>query len=167
MTNHLLCVFIFVLPVYIYCFFLFSHFLFYHCVVGLIFTFRIEAFNWYMYCSHNVSSKKKTKPKTLLAPRSWWDFLLSFWKLISFNLFFKVYQFSCSVMSDSLQPHGLKHARLPCPSPTPGAYSNSYPSSPWCHPNISSNLSQLMFVFDIKCDHFIFMQILNFSILYI
>ena len=48
-----------------------------------------------------------------------------------------VYQFSCSVMSDSLRPHGLQHARLPCPSPTPGAYSNSCPSSQWCHPTIS------------------------------
>ena len=38
-------------------------------------------------------------------------------------------QFSCSVMSDSLRPHGLHHARLPCPSPTPRAYSNSCPSS--------------------------------------
>ena len=46
--------------------------------------------------------------------------------------FFSV-QFSCSVVSDSLQPHGLQHARLPCPSPTPGAYSNSCPWSWWCH----------------------------------
>ena len=37
-------------------------------------------------------------------------------------------------MSNSLQPHGLQHARLPCPSPTPGAYSNSCPLSQWCHP---------------------------------
>ena len=43
-------------------------------------------------------------------------------------------QFSPSVMSDSLWPHGLQHTRLPCPSPTPGACSNSYPSSWWCHP---------------------------------
>ena len=43
-------------------------------------------------------------------------------------------QFSPSVMSNSLQPHGLQHTRLPCPSPTPGAYSNSRPSSQWCHP---------------------------------
>ena len=45
-------------------------------------------------------------------------------------------QFS-SVMSDSLQPHGLQHARLPCPLPTPGSCSNSFPLSPWCHPIIS------------------------------
>ena len=48
--------------------------------------------------------------------------------------------FSRSVMSDSLQPHGLQHARLPCPSPTPGACSNSYPLSRWCHPTISSSV---------------------------
>ena len=47
-------------------------------------------------------------------------------------------QFSRSVMSDSLWPHGLHHTRLPCPSPTPGACSNSCPSSQWCHPIISS-----------------------------
>ena len=49
-------------------------------------------------------------------------------------------QFSCSVMSDSLWPHGLQHARLPCPSPTPRACSNSRPSSWWCHPTISSSV---------------------------
>ena len=42
-------------------------------------------------------------------------------------------------MSNSLWPHGLQHARLPCPSPTPGAYPNSCPSSWWCHPTISSS----------------------------
>ena len=47
-------------------------------------------------------------------------------------------QFSPSVMSNSLQPHGLQHARLPCPSPTPRACSNSCPLSRWCHPTISS-----------------------------
>ena len=47
-------------------------------------------------------------------------------------------QFSCSVVSDSLWPHGLQHARFPCPSPTPRAYSNSCPLSWWCHPTISS-----------------------------
>ena len=47
-------------------------------------------------------------------------------------------QFSCSVMSDSLQPHGLQHARPPCPSPTPGVFSNSCLLNQWCHPTISS-----------------------------
>ena len=49
-------------------------------------------------------------------------------------------QISCSVVSDSLRPHGLQHARLPCPSPTPGAYSNSCPLSQWCHSTISSSV---------------------------
>ena len=45
-------------------------------------------------------------------------------------------QFSCSVVSDSLWPHGLQHARPPCPSPTPRVYPNSCPLSWWCHPTI-------------------------------
>ena len=51
-------------------------------------------------------------------------------------------QFSCSVLSDSLQHglHGLQHARLPCPSPTSEACSNSCPLSRWCHPTISSSV---------------------------
>ena len=49
-------------------------------------------------------------------------------------------QFSCSVVSDSLWPHGLQHARLPCPSPTPGVCSKSCPLSQWCHPTISSSV---------------------------
>ena len=49
-------------------------------------------------------------------------------------------QFSHSVMSDSLWPHGLQHARPPCPSPTPGVYSNSCPLSWWCHSTISSSV---------------------------
>ena len=49
-------------------------------------------------------------------------------------------QFSRSIMSDSLWPHGLQHARPPCPSPAPRVYSNSCPSSRWCHPTISSSV---------------------------
>ena len=49
-------------------------------------------------------------------------------------------QFSCSVLSNSLWPHGLQHTRPPCPSPTPGAYSNSCQWSRWCRPTISSSV---------------------------
>ena len=49
-------------------------------------------------------------------------------------------QFSRSVVSDSLRPHESQHTRLPCPSPTPGVYSNSCPLSWWCHPAISSSV---------------------------
>ena len=49
-------------------------------------------------------------------------------------------QFSRSVVSDSLRPHESQHARPPCPSQTPGVYSNSCPSSRWCHPASSSSV---------------------------
>ena len=49
-------------------------------------------------------------------------------------------QFSRSVMSNSLRPHELQHARPPCPSPTPGVHSDSRPSGQWCHPAISSSV---------------------------
>ena len=52
----------------------------------------------------------------------------------------KSVQFSHSVVSNSLWPHWLQHVRLTCPSPTPGAYSNSCPLSRWCHPTISSSV---------------------------
>ena len=56
------------------------------------------------------------------------------------QLSFSSAQFSCSLVSDSLQPHGLQHSRPPCPSPTPRVYSNSCSLSPWCHPTISSSV---------------------------
>ena len=52
-------------------------------------------------------------------------------------------QFSCSIVSDSLWPHGLQHARPPCPSPTPGVCSNSCPLCWWCHLTISSSVVPL------------------------
>ena len=53
---------------------------------------------------------------------------------------FSSVQFSCSVVSDSLQPHVLQHARPPCPSPAPGVHPSSCPLSRWCHPTISSSI---------------------------
>ena len=63
------------------------------------------------------------------------------WKLLKLGVGYMVFtvssvQFSRSIMSDSLWPHGMQHARLPCPSPIPRAYSNSCPLSQWCHPTI-------------------------------
>ena len=54
-------------------------------------------------------------------------------------------QLSRSIMSGSLRPHELQHARPPCPSPTPGAYSNACPSSRWCHPTISFSVIPFSF----------------------
>ena len=55
-------------------------------------------------------------------------------------------QFSCSVVSDTLQPHGLQHARLHCPTATLRVYSNSRPSSQWCHPTISSSVAPFLYL---------------------
>ena len=67
------------------------------------------------------------KNELLIHTRIWWKLKTSA-------------QFSHSVMSDSLQPHGLQHVRPPCPSPTPRVYSNPCPSNWWCHPVISSSV---------------------------
>ena len=64
-------------------------------------------------------------------------------KHLQLNILKKMYssvQFSCSVVSESLQPHELQHARPPCPSPVPRVHSNSHPSSRWGHPAISSSV---------------------------
>ena len=58
---------------------------------------------------------------------------------------FSSVQFSCSVVSDSLQPHEPQHARPSCPSPTPGFYPDSCPLSWWCHPTISSSFIPFSF----------------------
>ena len=78
-----------------------------------------------------------------------WFIFKSFWtqrayhnsiKSSFISLIFPIVVICCSGMSDSLWPHELRHAGLPCPSPTPGACSNSCPSSQWCHPTISSSV---------------------------
>ena len=74
-----------------------------------------------------IFSSPCLKVKVLRARRE----LISAWSSV---------QFSRSVVSDSLRPHGLQHTRLPCPSPTPKACSNSCPWSRWCHPAISSSV---------------------------
>ena len=75
---------------------------------------------------------KKSTNESLILFKGFWFFTSS--------LQFSSVQFSCSVMSDSLRPHESQHARAPCPSPTPGVYSNSCPSSQWCHLAISSSV---------------------------
>ena len=66
--------------------------------------------------------------------------ILLFWSVITVLIFLSSVQFSSSVVSNSLRPHESQHARPPCPSPTPGVYSNSCPSSRWYHPAISSSV---------------------------
>ena len=75
--------------------------------------------------------------------------ILSFfllWGICKLNVFIthsegpQFSQFSCSVVSDSLRPHGPQHARPPCPTPTTGVHPNPCPLSQWCHPTISSSV---------------------------
>ena len=70
---------------------------------------------------------------------SWDNYVTYFYYVPSFSV-----QFSLSVMSNSLQPHGLQPTRLPCPSPTPRACSNSCALSQWCHPTILSSIAPLL-----------------------
>ena len=80
--------------------------------------------------------------------RFWWDTPKAsdgeehfFWKALQCS----VKSVQSLIMSDSLWPHGLQHARLTCPSPTPRAYSNSCPLSHWCHPTISCSVVPFLF----------------------
>ena len=65
-------------------------------------------------------------------PETTLSFPVSPFLKVCLNCSYASVQFSCSVISDCLRPHGLQHARLPYPSPTPRAYSNSCPLSQWC-----------------------------------
>ena len=77
---------------------------------------------------------RETKPWTVI----YQGFTQS--QVLGCSVQFSSVQFSPSVMSDSFRPHESQHARPPCPSPTLRVYSNSCPSSPWCHPTISSSV---------------------------
>ena len=83
----------------------------------------------------------KSRGQRSLAGYSLWDANnrthLSDWAHWTYML---LLLFSCKVVSDSLQPHELQHARLPCPSLSPGICSNSCPLSQWCHPTILSSV---------------------------
>ena len=68
------------------------------------------------------------------------ELLFSCVRLCTLKQSFSSVQYSHSVMSDSLWPNGLQHARPPCPSPIPSVYSRSCPLNQWCHPTISSSV---------------------------
>ena len=84
------------------------------------------------------------KEENGFCPTEWHFMILRPWegrlKYLLFYIRRTSVQFSHSVMSDSLRPHELQHARPPCPSPTPGVDPDSRPSSQWCHPAISSSV---------------------------
>ena len=79
------------------------------------------------------------KSMSLLVDLENWSLMLNFFTMKNYHCRRSV-QFSHSVMSDSLRTHGIRHPRPPCPSPTPGVYSDSCLLSQWCHPAISSSV---------------------------
>ena len=87
---------------------------------------------WPKYWSFSFNSTFSNEYSGLISVRIDWFDLLA--------IHFGSVQFSLSVVSDALWPRGLRHARPPCPSPTPGVYLNSCPLSRWCHPPISSSV---------------------------
>ena len=88
-------------------------------------------------CLLNVHDPQDSYPGSRLFSSSQ---LLALPRLALFLPYYSV-QFSHPVVSNSLQPNGLQHTRPPCPSPTPGAYSNSRPSSWWYHPTVSFSVA--------------------------
>ena len=96
------------------------------------------------YFDKNLKGRceKKKKNFEVLISDLLWDSLWSYFDTKNNAIDMRICSvlFSRSVVSNSVWLHGLQHARLPCLSPTPGAYSNSCPSSRWCHPTISSSV---------------------------
>ena len=94
---------------------------------------RVTLKNYFAECKHQEISNKHTHIYG-------WNGWMNRFGIQLFMISFSSVQFSLSVMSNSLRPYGLQHARPPCPSPTPGVHPNSCPSSRWCHPAISSSV---------------------------
>ena len=102
-----------------------------------------------MFYTHSDKPRILAAPLNCLRDIHVWAASIRQWGSIAFNSkyiiiihlsFIQQKLFTCSVMADSLWPHGLQHAKLPCPSPTSGAYSNSVPLSQWCHSTSSSSV---------------------------
>ena len=102
-----------------------------------------------MFYTHSDKPRILAAPLNCLRDIHVWAASIRQWGSIAFNSkyiiiihlsFIQQKLFTCSVMADFLWPHGLQHAKLPCPSPTSGAYSNSVPLSQWCHSTISSSV---------------------------
>ena len=93
-----------------------------------------------IYNSQGMKATSSFMDRWMNKEEKMWDIWIYFFHKNILRFVTISVQFSCSVMSNSLWPHESKHARPPCPSPTPGFHSNSHPSSWWCHPAISSSV---------------------------
>ena len=103
------------------------------CLHGIL-QARILAWVTISFCKESSWPRDETRV-SCIASR-----LFTNWATRGIPVLYRVSQFNCSFLSDSLRPHGLQHARPPCPSPTSRVYSNSCPLSWWCHPAISSSV---------------------------
>ena len=89
---------------------------------------------------HTLSVVNLEKPEMGSMAKALFGYFQVDFRQLSSSVQFSSVQFSCSVVSNSLRPHGPQHARPPCPSPTPGVHPNPCPLSWWCHPTISSSV---------------------------
>ena len=115
------------------------------CVVWLFILFLINFYTNLKFSKVNIYSFDSflKKMEIIIMVNIW--VLTSHWLIKSNSV-----QFRRSVVSDSLRPHGLQHARPPCPLPTPGVYSNSCPLSQWCHSTISSSVVPFSSAFNLS-----------------
>ena len=109
------------------------------CLLLLIFTQSSNASSTAQLKTHLLHNCSLTAPAFANLFSSVWLSISDFFNL-KFLIVVQSVQLSHSVVPDSLRPHGLQHARLPCPSPTPGVDLNSCLLSRWCHPTISSSV---------------------------
>ena len=100
----------------------------------------LSARSWYQLPNPGMTTPNVSRHWLLLVEKNCSGKLLPWLFSLSLSVQFRSVQLSCSVVSDSLWPHGLQHARPPCPSSTSRACSNSCPLSQWCHPTISSSV---------------------------
>ena len=113
---------------YVYFIFMFIFYFMFYFISIFKFKFVLSCLKMWIFISSVSTGKMSSQLWRWLTPT------------MCCNIQFSSVQFSRSVVSDSLWPHGLQHARLTCPSPTPEACSNSHPLSQWCHPTISSSV---------------------------
>ena len=100
-----------------------------------------ETWVWYLSWEESLEKEKATHSSILAWRIPWTEEHVRLQSTALRKNRISSVQFSCSIVSDSSRPHGLQHVRFPCPTPTPGVYSNSCPLSQWCYPTISSSVA--------------------------
>ena len=120
--------------------------LFLFCMLTPLYYFLDSTFKWYHICLGLISLNIIISRSIHVAANGIVSFFLCLSNIplcvcVCVCVYIYLLLFSCSLVSDSLWPHGLQHARLPCPSPSFGVCSNSCPSNQWCLPTSSSSVT--------------------------